>query len=71
MAVDMAEFTKAKETFLRAFLDLENGPPSHDTFSRVLRLLDPDQYGLCFRRFMAEFTAACQSVIAIDGKISR
>jgi len=70
-AVDMAEFAEAKEIFLREFLALENGPPSHDTFSRVLRLLDPDQFGSCFRRFMAEFTAACQGVIAIDGKVSR
>lgn len=70
-AVDMAEFAEAKEPFLREFLALENGLPSHDTFSRVFRLLDPDQFGLCFRRFMAEFTAACQGVIAIDGKVSR
>ena len=30
-AVDMALFAKAKEPFLREFLDLGNGPPSHDT----------------------------------------
>ena len=41
-AVDMAEFAEDKEEFLRGFLNLEHGPPSHDTFSRVLRLLDPD-----------------------------
>jgi len=33
-AVDMALFAKAKESFLRGFLKLENGVPSHDTFSR-------------------------------------
>ena len=70
-AVDMAEFAEAKEEFLREFLALENGPPSHDTFSRLFRLLDPDQFGACFRRFMAEFTAVCDGVIAIDGKVSR
>ena len=32
-AVDMALFAEAKETFLRGFLKLENGIPSHDTFS--------------------------------------
>jgi hypothetical protein len=40
-AVDMALFAKAKEPFLRGFLRLENGLPSHDTFSRLFRLLDP------------------------------
>ena len=70
-AVDMAEFAEAKEEFLRELLALENGPPSHDTFSRLFRLLDPDQFGACFRRFMAEFTAVCDGVIAIDGKVSR
>ena len=30
-ATDMAEFAKAKEPFLRAFLSLKNGLPSHDT----------------------------------------
>ncbi len=36
-AVDMAEFAEAKEEFLREFLTLENGLPSHDTFSRIFR----------------------------------
>ena len=56
-AVDMAEFAEAKEEFLREFPAVENEPPSHDTFSRLFRLFDPDQFGACFRRFMAEFTS--------------
>ena len=43
-------------------------PPSHDTFSRVFRLLDPEQFGACFQRLMARFAESCQGVIAIDGK---
>ena len=43
-ASDMALFAREKEAFLRQFLDLKNGLPSHDTFSRVFRLLDPDQF---------------------------
>jgi predicted transposase YbfD/YdcC len=69
-AVDMAEFAEAKEEFLREFLTLANGLPSHDTFSRVFRLLDPEQFSGCFGRFMARF-AAEHGVIAIDGKVSR
>ena len=70
-AVDMAEFAEDKEAFLRGFLTLEHGPPSHDTFSRVLRLLDPDQFRACFQRFMARFAEAAQGVVAIDGKVLR
>ncbi len=39
-AVDMAEFAEDKEEFLRGFLTLKHGLPSHDTFSRVFRLLE-------------------------------
>ena len=70
-AVDMALFARAKEPFLREFLDLKNGPPSHDTFSRLFRRLDPDQFRAAFQRFMAEFSRLCQGVVAIDGKVLR
>jgi DDE_Tnp_1-associated len=40
-AVDMAVFAEAKQEFLGNFLQLKNGVPSHDTFSRVFRQLDP------------------------------
>jgi len=64
-AVDMALFAKAKEDFLRGFLQLKNGLPSHDTFSRVFRLLDPDRFRVCFQQFMTRFAERCQGVIAI------
>ena len=69
-AVDMVEFAEAKEAFLCEFLTLVNGLPSHDTFSRIFRLLDPEQFYDCFGRTMARF-AAEHGVIAIDGKVSR
>jgi hypothetical protein len=47
---DMAEFARAKLEFLRGFLKLEHGVPSHDTFSRLFRLLDPEQFRHCFQR---------------------
>src|SRR3974390_43942 len=68
---DMAEFAGAKIDFLRGFLKLEHGAPSHDTFSRLFRLLDPEQFRTCFQRFMARFAEACQGVVAIDGKVLR
>jgi predicted transposase YbfD/YdcC len=70
-ATDMAEFAKAKEKFLREFLVLKRGIPSHDTFSRLFRLLDPEKFGAAFQRFMAAFSKECQGVIAIDGKVLR
>jgi predicted transposase YbfD/YdcC len=68
-AVDMAVFGEAKQEFLGSFLQLKNGVPSHDTFSRVFRQLDPDQFRACFQRFMTRFSKACTGVIAIDGKV--
>ena len=70
-AVDMALFAEAKEPFLRSFLTLANGLPSHDTFSRLFRNLDPDQFRDSFQRFMAQFSEQLQGVVAIDGKVLR
>jgi predicted transposase YbfD/YdcC len=68
---DMAEFARVKLGFLRGFLKLEHGAPSHDTFSRLFRLLDPEQFRHCFQQFMARFAETCQGVVAIDGKVLR
>jgi len=72
---DMAEFGLAKEGLLRQILRLEHGIPSHDTFSRVFRLLDPQQFERIFRRFMAAFAAFnglnLKGVVAVDGKALR
>jgi predicted transposase YbfD/YdcC len=70
-AVDMARFAAAKDAFLRGFLKLEHGVPSHDTFSRLFRLLDPTLFGAAFQRFMAKFAGTVQGVVAIDGKVLR
>jgi predicted transposase YbfD/YdcC len=50
---------------------LEHGPPSHDTFSRVFRLLDPEPFEAAFARFTAAFCGALKGVVAIDGKALR
>jgi hypothetical protein len=62
---------RVKLGFLRGFLKLEHGAPSHDTFSRLFRLLDPEQFRHCFQQFMARFAETCQGVVAIDGKVLR
>jgi predicted transposase YbfD/YdcC len=71
--VDMAVFGRAKEPFLRRFLRLEGGIPSHDTFSRLFRMLDPDGFEASFGRFVAAFAlqAGGSEVVAVDGKTAR
>ena len=68
---DMADFGSSKEPLLRQFLHLAHGIPSHDTFSRVFRLLDPVAFEAAFRQFMGEFAKNLQGVVAIDGKALR
>jgi predicted transposase YbfD/YdcC len=72
---DMADFGESKEELLRLVLRLEYGIPSHDTFSRVFRQLDPEAFEYAFRRFMASFAKAnklkLSGVVAIDGKALR
>ena len=68
---DMAEFARAKLGVLRQVVDLPHGAPSHDTFSRVFRLLDPERFEAAFARFTAAFAGALEGVVAIDGKALR
>lgn len=68
---DMAAFARAKLGFLRQMMKLEHGPPSHDTFSRVFRLLEPEPFEAAFAKFTAAFAGALKGVVAIDGKALR
>lgn len=68
---DMADFGRSKRTFLKTVLSLPHGTPSHDTFSRVFRLLDPEAFESAFAKFMAAFSKSLQGVVAIDGKALR
>ena len=72
---DMADFGQSKEALLRLVLRLEHGIPSHDTFSRIFRMLEPAAFERAFRRFMAAFAKAnkleLSGVVAIDGKALR
>lgn len=74
-AADMARFGQAKEGLLRSVLRLEHGIPSHDTFSRLFRVLDPQGFERQFQRFIAVFAKAnrlsLKGVVAIDGKSLR
>jgi predicted transposase YbfD/YdcC len=67
---EMAAFGRAKIKLLKRFLKLKHGIPSHDTFSTVLRMVDPKALDAAFGRLTATLAAALAKggVIAIDGK---
>lgn len=69
---DIAEFGKRRKDWLREFLELPNGIPSHDTFRRVLAALDRTQFAAClFEWTQALNEATGGKLIAIDGKVLR
>jgi hypothetical protein len=51
--VAVETYGKAKAAWLKTFLALPNGIPSHDTFSRVLALIEPNSLQECFRAHAA------------------
>jgi len=68
---DMALFARSKLAVLRQVVKLEHGAPSHDTFSRVFRLLAPEPFEAAFAKFTKAFAKALEGVVAIDGKALR
>lgn len=69
---DMETFGKAQYQWLKRFLELPNGIPSHDTFNRVFSAIDPEQFMDCFVRWTQSLRSALGcDVVAIDGKALR
>src|SRR3954466_11852903 len=48
---DIELYGCSKQAWLKGFLALPNGIPSHDTFRRVFMLIDPDAFEACFARW--------------------
>ena len=70
--VGIETYGKAKASWLKTFLALPNGIPSHDTFSRVFARLDPEQLQAAFLSWLRSVSRlAAGEVIAIDGKTAR
>jgi len=65
-------YGKAKKSWLSTFLELPHGIPSHDTFSRVFNLIDPEQFNHFFERLIGHITEQLNvKLIHIDGKTLR
>ena len=70
--VGIETYGKAKHKWLKTFLALPHGIPSHDTFSRVFARLDPDQLQQCFLSWVRSVSRVTDGeIIAIDGKTAR
>src|SRR5215203_2388058 len=69
---DIALYGRSKLAWLRTFLELPNGVPSHDTFRRVFMLIDPDAFEAGFTAWAGSLAAGFErEVVAIDGKTLR
>ena len=69
--VDIADWCKEETDWLRTFLDLPKGTPSHDTFGEVFRILDAKVFENCFRQWIASIVGVVKGVVAFDGKTVR
>lgn len=69
---DMEIFGKAKQQWLKSFLELPKGIPSHDTFNRVFSAIAPHAFLECFITWVQGICPALQNeIVAIDGKALR
>jgi predicted transposase YbfD/YdcC len=69
---EMEEFGQSRENWLRQYLELPHGIPSHDTFGRVFALLQPAAFEESFLRWVKQMVELNPGeVVAIDGKTVR
>ncbi|MGB5596507.1 MAG: ISAs1 family transposase [Crocosphaera sp.] len=67
--VAMETYGNSKYEWLKQFLELKNGVPSHDTFARVFARIDPNEFEKCFRDWVSSITELMPGdVVNIDGK---
>jgi len=69
--VEIEQWGQVQESWLSEFLELPHGIPSHDTFSRVFALLDPESLHQAFVAWMSALAQLYQEIIALDGKAIR
>jgi len=69
---DIEQYGNSKVTWLRTFLPLPNGIPSHDTFNRFFSLINPKELEECFLEWVKDIAELTEGeVVSIDGKTIR
>jgi len=69
---DMEEFGEVRLDWLKTFLRLRNGAPTHDTYNRVFQALDPERFGDALARWTQSVrTVLGGEMVALDGKTVR
>jgi hypothetical protein len=67
--VAMEQYGNSKQEWLKQFLELPNGIPSHDTIARVFARIDPLEFEQCFRGWVKTVSQLIPGeIISIDGK---
>jgi predicted transposase YbfD/YdcC len=68
----VADYARSKQEWFEGFLELPNGVPSHDTFSRIFTMIDPEAFGNCFMSWVTSMTRNYEGrVVPVDGKTLR
>ena len=66
---DIENFGKRKIVWLKTFLELPNGIPSHDTFGRIFAKIDPVEFQNSFQDWVQTISTLTKGkIVAIDGK---
>jgi hypothetical protein len=69
---EIVEFGDSREDWLRQFIQLPNGTPSHDTFRDVFLFLDTEKFNESFGRWILDVANKIPGeIISIDGKTNR
>lgn len=69
---DMVEFGHQRYDWLKQVLELPKGIPSHDTFNRVLQMIDPEQLSACLSTDAGQLIEEVKGkLVSLDGKKMR
>ena len=73
--VEIAEFAEVYEDYLKKYISLENGVPSHDTIQRVMGMVSPEALQQLYIKWQGLLDSgegeALKKIVCIDGKTMR
>lgn len=68
---EIEDWASSKKEWLRQFLELPGGIPSHDTINRVFQMIDPEKFHEAFLQWTCAVAGTVSGVVSIDGKTVR